>query len=206
MSTTPSTPCCAAWRRWVAEIVAETKRLRLREWEDADEVRFYDVMNRPEVMDHLGGLQSPEEWRAAYSRVRACQAQFGHAFWIVEDRQSGEILGFCGIKRVNSPGTDMTGQHEIGWRLRPEAWGKGIAKEAAIASLDLAFGRFAAPHVIALTVAQNEASWGLMHRLGLKRRADLDFADSRFGPELNPNMVYRIEAEEWPAAREAALT
>lgn len=83
--------------------------------------------------------------------------------------------------------------------------GEGIAKEAAIASLDLAFGRFAAPHVIALTIAQNEASWGLMHRLGMKRREDLDFVDTRFGPELNPNMVYRIEAAEWPAARKAAL-
>ena len=189
----------------MAETVAETERLRLREWDDEDEVRFYEVMNRPEVMKHLGGLQLPEEWRAAYTRVRACQAEFGHAFWIVEDRATGDILGFCGIKRVNSPGSNMVGQHEIGWRLRPEAWGKGIAKEAAIASLDLAFGRFGAPHVIALTVAQNEASWGLMHRLGMKRRKDLDFTDTRFGPELNPNMVYRIEAEDWPAARVAAL-
>jgi RimJ/RimL family protein N-acetyltransferase len=189
----------------VAEAVAETARLRLREWDDEDEVRFYEVMNRPEVMKHLGGLQQTEEWRAAYKRVRACQAEYGHAFWIVEDRATADILGFCGIKRVNSPGTDMTGQHEIGWRLRPEAWGKGIAKEAAIASLDLGFGRFAAPHVIALTVAQNEASWGLMHRLGMKRREDLDFVDTRFGPELNPNMVYRIDADEWPTAREAAL-
>ena len=189
----------------MAETVAETERLRLREWDDEDEVRFYEVMNRPEVMKHLGGLQLPEEWRVAYMRVRACQAEFGHAFWIVEARATGDILGFCGIKRVNSPASNMTGQHEIGWRLRPEAWGKGIAKEAAIASLDLAFGRFEAPHVIALTVAQNEASWGLMHRLGMKRRKDLDFTDTRFGPELNPNMVYRIEAEDWPAARVAAL-
>jgi len=151
----------------MAEVVAETERLRLREWDDEDEVRFYEVMNRPEVMKHLGGLQRPDEWRTAYTRVRACQAEFGHAFWIVEDRISGDILGFCGIKRVNSPGSNMIGEHEIGWRLRPEAWGKGIAKEAAIASLDLAFGRFEAPHVIALTVAQNEASWGLMRRLGM---------------------------------------
>ena len=189
----------------MAEKVAETERLRLRGWDEEDEARFYEVMNRPEVMTHLGGLQLPEEWRAAYPRVRASQAEFGHAFWIVEDRATGDILGFCGIKRVNSPGSNMIGQHEIGWRLRPEAWGRGVAKEAAIASLDLAFGRFEAPHVIALTVAQNEASWGLMRRLGMKRREDLDFVDTRFGPELNPNMVYRIEAEDWPAARTAAL-
>jgi RimJ/RimL family protein N-acetyltransferase len=189
----------------VAEVAVETARLRLREWDDEDEVRFYEVMNRPEVMKHLGGLQLPEEWRAAYQRVRGFQMDFGHTFWIVEDRATGEILGFCGIKRVNAPGTDMTGEHEIGWRLRPEAWGKGIAKEAAVASLDLAFDRFEAPHVVALTVPQNRPSWGLMERLGMTRREDLDFIDTRFGPELNPCIVYRMEARDWPAARAAAL-
>jgi RimJ/RimL family protein N-acetyltransferase len=188
------------------EIVSETGRLRLREWDDEDEVRFYEVMNRPEVMQHLGGVQLPEQWRAAYQRVRACQAEFGHAFWIVEEAATGEILGFCGIKRVNAPGTDLTGQHEIGWRIRPEAWGMGVAKEAAIASLDLAFGRFGAPHVIALTVPDNKPSWGLMERLGMNRRPDLDFIDPRFGPELNPCIVYCIDAAEWPAARAAALS
>lgn len=188
----------------MAEVVAQTERLVLREWTDDDEVRFYEVMNREEVMRYLGGVQQPEEWRAAFTRLRGLQADFGHSFWIVEDRASGGILGFCGIKRVNAPVTAMTGEHEIGWRLRPEAWGKGIAKEAAIASLDLAFGRFAAPHVVALTVQENEASWGLMERLGMVRRADLDFVDERFGPELNPTIVYRIDAVRWPRAKAAS--
>ena len=188
----------------MADIAAETPRLILREWDDADEARFYAVMNREEVMRHLGGVQLPKEWRAAFQRIRGFQRDFGHTFWIIEDKATGDILGFCGIKRVNAPGTDMTGQHEIGWRLRPEAWGKGIAKEAAIASLDLAFGRLAAPHVVALTFQANEASWGLMERLGMTRRPDLDFDDERFAAELNPTIVYRIEAADWPKARAAA--
>jgi RimJ/RimL family protein N-acetyltransferase len=191
----------------MAEVFATTDRLALRGWEDEDEVRFYEVMNRPEVMRHLGGLQRPEEWRFAYQRLRKLQEEFGHTFWIVEDRASGVTLGFCGIKRVNAPGAgDLTGTHEIGWRLRPEAWGKGIAKEAAIASLDLAFGRFGAPNVLALTVVENEASWGLMKRLGMRRREELDFIDTRFGPELNPSIVYWMDAADWPAARAAALS
>jgi RimJ/RimL family protein N-acetyltransferase len=190
----------------MAEIVAETRRLRLRDWDDEDELRFFQVMNRPEVMTYLGGVQLPAEWRAAYQRVRGFSRDFGHTFWITEDRASGEILGFCGIKRVNAPGAgDLTGKHEIGWRLRPEVWGQGLAKEAAIAALDLAFGRFQAPHVIALTVPPNTPSWGLMERLGMSRRQDLDFIDGRFGPELNPSVVYWMEASAWPQARSAAL-
>ncbi|CAN5205355.1 hypothetical protein BH24PSE1_BH24PSE1_09140 [soil metagenome] len=115
------------------------------------------------------------------------------------------MLGFCGLKRVNSPGGEaLHGDFEIGWRLREDSWGQGFAKEAAIASLDLAFGRFGAPHVVALTVKGNESSQGLMKRLGMTRRQDLDFDDPRY-PEINPCIVYRIEAGEWPAARAAAL-
>jgi len=144
-----------------------------------------------------------EEWEKPFERVVGFQRDFGHTFWVIEEKSSGEILGFCGLKRVNSEGTSMTGQFEIGWRLHPDAWGKGIAKEAAIASLDLAFNRFDAPHVVALTVDENRESWGLMKRLGMTRRPDLDFVDPRYGPELNPVIIYRIDSAQWPAARAA---
>lgn len=190
----------------MANVVAETERLRLREWDDADESHFYEVMNTPAVMRYLGGVQTPEEWRLAYQRIRTCARDFGHSFWIVEDKASGDLLGFCGLKRVNSPGAgDLTGTPEIGWRLRESAWGKGIAKEAAIASLDLAFGRLGFDGVVAITVASNVDSQALMERLGMRRREDLDYFDPRFGPELNPSMIWRIEAGEWPDARAAAL-
>jgi hypothetical protein len=39
----------------------------------------------------------------------------------------------------------------------------------------------------------------------MARRDDLDFEDPRFDPELNPTIVYRIDATHWPDARTAAL-
>ena len=190
----------------MASIAAETERLRLRDWANGDRDAFYDIMNSPAVMEHLGGVQTREGWDAAYQRIVGFTRDYGHTFWIVEDRGSNDILGFCGLKRVNAPGAgDLMGQMEIGWRLRQSAWGRGIAKEAAIASLDLAFGQFAAPHVIAMTNEANLASQGLMARLGMTRRADLDFIDTRFGPDLNPQLIWLIDAANWPAARAAAL-
>lgn len=189
----------------MAEIAATTRRLILRDWEAEDEDRFYAIMNTPAVMAHLGGVQSPQQWREAYRRIAGFTRDFGHTFWIVEDRESGTILGFCGLKRVNAPGAgDLAGMPEIGWRLREDAWGRGIAREAAIASLDLGFGKFGYDEILALTVAANDASWGLMKRLGMKRRADLDFRDARFGDELNPQMVWSISAADWREAQSAA--
>ena len=189
----------------MTKVVAETGRLILREWGEGDGDRFYAVMNTPAVMRHLGGVQDRSKWEAAVGRILGFQRDYGHTFWLVERKADGQLLGFCGLKRVNSEGTDLTEQFEIGWRLRESAWGKGYAKEAAIASLDLAFGRFSAPHVVALTIGPNAESQGLMKRLGMQRRKDLDFDDPRFGPEMNPTVVYRIDAAEWPEARARAL-
>jgi len=193
----------------VAEVIAETGRLRLRTWNDEDEFRFYDALNTPAVMRWLGGLQEPEEWSAGYHRLRAYQRDFGFTFWIAERKEDGEILGFCGLKRANAPGADaIAGEIEIGWRLREDAWGQGYAKEAAIASLDVAFDRFDAPRVVAVTAVGNGPSQGLMRRLGMIRRADLDFVDQRFpaDSEINPQVVFVIDANAWPAARRSALT
>ena len=193
----------------MAEVVAETERLLLREWREGDREEFVRQLNTPAVMRWLGGVQDEATYSAAFDRLDGFQRDFGHTFWIVERRSDGALLGFCGLKRVNSPGGEaLHGEFEIGWRLRGDAWGQGYAKEAAIASLDLAFGRFGAPHVVAITVPGNTDSQGLMKRLGMTRRPDLDFIDTRFDNpgELSPSIMYRIDAADWPAARAAAVS
>jgi RimJ/RimL family protein N-acetyltransferase len=188
----------------VVATVAETARLRLRTWGEGDADAFYAVMNHEPVMRYLGGVQSRDHWQMVVDRVVAYQVEFGYTFWIVERREDCELLGWCGLKRINYPGAPNPGDMELGWRFRESAWGQGIAKEAAIASLDLAFGRFAAPFVIAVTFAVNEASWGLMERLGMRYMPELDFVDPRYA-DLGPTKQWRLDAADWPAAR-AALT
>ena len=193
----------------MAEIAAETARLRLRTWDEADRLRFYNVMNTPTVMRWLGGQQTIGEWSAGYERLLGYQRDFGFTFWIVEREDDDAILGFCGLKRANAPGArEILGEIEIGWRLRDGAWGRGYAKEAAIASMDLAFDKFAAPRVIAVTAVGNEPSQGLMIRLGMTRTPEFDFVDERFPPDsdVNPQIVFTIDAADWPRAREAALS
>jgi len=193
----------------MAEIAAETARLRLRTWDEADRLRFYNVMNTPTVMRWLGGQQTIGEWSAGYERLLGYQRDFGFTFWIVERKDDDAILGFCGLKRANAPGArEILGEIEIGWRLRDGAWGRGYAKEAAIASMDLAFDKFAAPRMIAVTAAGNEPSQGLMIRLGMTRTPEFDFVDERFPPDsdVNPQIVFTIDAADWPRAREAALS
>ena len=182
----------------MAEFRHETDRLVLRDWRDEDWPRFWEGTNTPAVMKWLGGVCDDAKRQGAQDRLLGYQRDHGHTFWAVERKEDGAVLGFCGLKRCNQQGGPV-GEMEVGWRLREDAWGKGYAKEAAIASLDLAFDRFGAEQVVALTVQPNEPSWGLMKRLGMERREDLDFPNSDFGDDKI--IVYSIARDAWEKQR-----
>ena len=180
------------------ETAAETPRLRLRNWREEDAETFLLHTNTPAVMRWLGGVKTRDfvEW-VVRERFMGWQEEHGFTFWVVERKEDGALLGFCGLKIADDEGSPVEGELEIGWRLREDAWGQGYAKEAATASLDLAFGRYGAERVVALTVAENKASWGLMERLGMTRRPDLDYR----GPDWADGtvIVYLLRREEWRA-------
>ena len=174
----------------------ETPRLRLRDWREEDIEPFIRHLNTEPVMRWLGGVKPPQEHRDSIrSRLMRWQEERGFTFWVVERKADDALLGFCGLKLASDSGSPVEGQLEIGWRLREDAWRQGYAREAAAASLDFAFERLEAPHVVALTVAENAASWGLMERLGMTRRPDLDYEGPDWAP--GPVIVDRIERERW---------
>jgi RimJ/RimL family protein N-acetyltransferase len=180
----------------MAEGRLETERLVLRTWLEEDWPLFFARTNTPTVMRWLGGVMDEDKQAAQRQRIHDCFAEHGHGFWAVERKADGALLGFCGLKRANQPGGPQ-GDHEIGWRLREDAWGQGFAREAALAARDDAFRRLGVPHIIALTVQGNAASWGLMERIGMRRRPDQDFASTDFGSDTI--IAYSLDREEWAA-------
>lgn len=181
-----------------------TERLALRSWGAGDDEAFALHLNTPAVMRWLGGVLSPDRLSEATGRYRRWQAERGYTFWIVERSEDGAWLGFCGLKLADALGSSVAGETEIGWRFREDAWGQGYAREAATASLGYAFDTLRADRVVAVTVPGNRGSWTLMRRLGMQARPDLDYADPRYGPELNPAIIYEITRDARAATASAA--
>jgi RimJ/RimL family protein N-acetyltransferase len=175
--------------------ILETERLILRTWAKGDAAEIARHCNSPAVMRWTGAVQSIEEIEAGIARSRALQAEHGFCYWALERKADGAFLGFCGLRLSTAPFA-LKGSVEIGWRLREDVWGQGYAREAAEASLDHAFRALNAERVVSLTVAGNEASRGLMERLGMRRRADLDHHDAAYPDDLNPTIVYVLERAE----------
>jgi len=180
------------------DVVAETPRLRLRTWREEDVEPFIRHTNEEAVMRWLGGVKSNDDLEAVVrERFMRWQDELGFTFWVVERRDDAALLGFCGLKRADGRGSTVAGELEIGWRLREDSWGQGYAKEAATAALAYAFEKVGAERVVALTVDGNAASWGLMRRLGMRRRVDLDYVDANWPETMNPVIVYEMERSGW---------
>ncbi len=170
----------------------ETPRLILRDWREEDRVAFIDLCASPEVMEFLGGPSSEEDVDDAIARIRAGSIRNGFCFWAVEDKADGRFIGFCVLKIADAPGAAIEGETEIGWRFLRDAWGQGYAKEAAQATLAWAWKYLDTDYVIAMTVPGNRRSWGLMERIGMVRRPELDFGHPLFAEDhpLHRHIVY----------------
>lgn len=178
----------------MSEFAVQTPRITLRSWRDADLVPFNAMCRDPQVMAHLGPLQSLDETRAVIARQQALQAERGHCFWALERRDDGAFLGFCGLKIAPERIPGIEDAIEIGWRLRRDAWGVGYAREAAEASLAWGFTNLPVDRIVAITTPANGRSWGLMQRLGMIRRHDLDFAHPALAADdpLSPHITYEM--------------
>ena len=185
----------------MADIIAETGRLVLRTIEDGDAALQNRLLNTPAVMARLGGVKELHEIEARHARARALYAQEGFSFLFMVEKASGQMVGHCGLKRVDNPLAKNPGDFEIGWLVREDRWRMGYAEEAVRAVLDWAFTRHDAPHVVALTSQPNVASWRLMEKLGMERRPDLDFDDPDWPEDDRLTILYSLSRAQWEAAR-----
>ena len=176
----------------------ETERLILRPWRDDDRAPFAAMGQDPQVMATLGPLMSREESDESVDRMIAHQAAQGHCFWPVERKADGAFLGFCGLKQ-GPDGTPIAGETEIGWRLRSDEWGNGYAREAAEATLAWGLANFVRDSIYAITTPDNSRSWGLMERLNMMRRHDMDFDHPGVTEDspLKAHLTYEAKRAQW---------
>ena len=178
--------------------VLTTERLVLRQIGEGDLDVHMALLNTPAVMRHLGGVQPRAVIAAKHAASRASFAAGGYGFMLAEERATGDIVAHCGLRRVAHPLAPNPTDFEIGWLVREDRWRQGYAHEAMRAVVDWGFAVHAAPRLVALTCAANEGSWRLMQKLGMERRADLDFTDPA---EPAPVIQYAITRSRWEASQ-----
>ena len=84
----------------------------------------------------------------------------------------------------------------LGYALAPEAWGKGLATEAAGAMIEAAFGLTPAVEILASVTVENEASRAVLEKCGFALiGSGLQGAPARGG--MAPCHHFRLTREAW---------
>jgi RimJ/RimL family protein N-acetyltransferase len=125
------------------------------------------------------------EWSTARAEVFAqgCARGWtvdGVGKWIAYERRTGDLVGRGGLScldagDVSSQIAALTGptwaegrRLELGWAVREEFRGQGLATEIGRAGLGFAFGALGARSVVSFTERHNQASRRVMERLGMR--------------------------------------
>lgn len=145
----------------------ETARLMLRPFEPSDIADYACIRAKPEVARYLPGGEA-EAANANEVALRTIEHfidewhERGFGPWAVITKESQNLLGHCGLRYL--PEFDAV---EVLYALDDSAWGKGLATEAAIASLNFGFSQLNLERIIALALPENIASRRVMEKIGL---------------------------------------
>jgi RimJ/RimL family protein N-acetyltransferase len=145
--------------------ILETARLRLRSATPDDAAFYFDLVNDPAFIEHIGdrGIRTLDQAREALlSGPIAMQETRGHSLYVAELKEGGAAIGMCGlIKR------DTLDEIDLGYAYLPAWRGQGYAWEAARAVLDFA-PTLGIRRLLAITSPNNIASNGLLRKLGMR--------------------------------------
>lgn len=156
-------------------VLLRTDRITLRELVEEDAGRLYDLDRDPEVTRYVGGPSAPDvagyldRFRTVYRPYYAAHpwrggwaAEVGGAFvgWFIArpapDHRLSAELGWTNPDDI-----------ELGYRLRREVWGRGLATEGALALVKLAAADPATTAVVACALVTNGASCRVLEKCGL---------------------------------------
>lgn len=144
----------------------ETARLRLRLFTHDDLPVMYTLNTDPDVIKYAESpAKDMEEVRQRLEQgPLADYKKYGYGRFAVELKETGNVIGFCGIKYL--PEIDLP---EVGYRYLKEYWGRGIGTEAAEACVGFARDDLKIKKLIALIIPENTASIRVAEKLGMTR-------------------------------------
>jgi RimJ/RimL family protein N-acetyltransferase len=172
------------WEAFVVSGEFLTERLRLVPIGLEHAAELVAIHQDPWIAQWYAG-----QWTAARAQEFALACAWGWsgdgvAKWIAYERRTGGLVGRGGLSRmaagaVTSQIAELAGPAwaeqplELGWAVREEFRGKGLATEIGRAGLGFAFAALGARSVVSFTERHNRASRKVMERLGMRLAGEI---------------------------------
>ena len=152
----------------------DSARLHYRPLTAADTAGMFALDSDPAVHRYLGGIGGRMVTEPAQSLdvIRYIQQQYaavGIGRWAVVLRETGEFMGWAGLKLVAGPLNDETNFYDLAYRFIPRFWSQGYGFEAARAWFDYAFETLRLTRICAYADWHNVASRRILTKIGMRQ-------------------------------------
>ncbi len=146
-------------------VIIETERLVLRQFEPGEGQLIYTLNEDPEITRYTGDpVRDMDHANEVLEQVILPQyALYNHGRWAVHTKPGMEFIGWCGLKY--RPELD---EIDLGYRFMKQAWGKGYATEAAMASIKYGFEQLGMKRIVGRAMPGNIASIKVLEKCGMK--------------------------------------
>jgi len=172
----------------------ETERLILRSFREEDVDVMAQLFANPDFMRFSLGVFTERKQTVAFiEKVMGWDRDGIPSQFAVIPRGQDAIVGYCGFFQH----AEVPGEIEIGYRLHPDYWNRGLISEAARAVRDHGFADLELPRVISLIHPENVPSRRVAEKNGMKVEKEITFRSF-------PTLVYTISRQEWLATRDAS--
>lgn len=150
-------------------VYLETNRLVLRSLTKADSQGILKLDSNPEVLKYIGikPIQKIGEAENTIKRIQQQYKDFGVGRLAIIQKETGEFMGWAGLKFEREIRREFD-YYDLGYRLLPEFWGKGIGTEAALETLKYGFGILKLEQICAAAHIKNKASDRIITKVGLE--------------------------------------
>ena len=147
--------------------VFETARFRVRPWrlDAADSAACFAIFENEEVSQWLRRPPYAElsEAEAANRLHRQRYAEDpGLGWWAAEGLETREVVAQVGVRPMPDDSTEL----EVGYHVRRDWWGRGVATELCRGALEYARRHFPQRQLVAVTLPENAASRRVMEKAG----------------------------------------
>lgn len=157
--------------------ILETERLYLRKIDFQDVDDLFEMDADPQVHLYIENkpVQTKEQIVEVVKMLQQQYAENGIARWAVVDKQTGECVGWSGLKLFRTPLNGHVDFYELGYRFKTKHWGKGYATETSNAIIDYGFNQLNVASLYAITHPENEKSIHVLTKLGFQLVETFDY-------------------------------
>ncbi len=145
--------------------IIETERIILREFIESDFEAVFEFNSNPEVQKYTGDviLESYEQAKKTITDVWfEDYKKYGYGRWAVIYKPDNKLIGFAGLKYL--PELDET---DLGYRILPEYWGKGLMTEIGREILKYGFDNLGLNRIFGIAEPENIGSCKVLEKSGL---------------------------------------